>query len=69
MIVIIVMLLGILNCQLKYLDADLCTPIRRVYYKLVTYIFDVRLALKVKVREEGGMAGVELKNGANLYRR
>lgn len=66
--VIIIVLLGILSCQLKYLDANLCTPIRRVYYKLIIYIFDVRLALKVKVGEEGGMAGVEPKNGANLYR-
>ena len=56
--VIIIVLLGTLSCQLKYLDANLCTPIGRVYYKLIIYIFDVRLALKVKVGEEGGMAGV-----------
>lgn len=65
--VVIVTLLGILNCQLKYSDANLCIPIRRVYYKLIAHIFDVKLALKVKVGEEEGVAGIEPKNGAKLY--
>lgn len=65
--VVIITLLGILNCQLKYSDANLCIPVRRVYYKLIAHIFDVKLALKVKVGEEEGVAGIEPKNGAKLY--
>jgi len=61
-------LLGVLNCQLKYLDTNLCSLVRSVYYSLITYIFHVRLALNVKVGEDGGMAGVEPKNRANLCR-
>lgn len=58
------MLPGILNCQLKCLDADLCTSVKRAYFKLITYIFGVRRVLQVNVEEEE-IESIKPKNGAN----
>lgn len=61
----IIILPGTLNCQLKCFNADLCTPVKRVYFKLITYIFDVRLVLQVNVKE---IESIKPKNGAKCMR-